>query len=199
MLKQSVSKTKESLVKSGIIHVGQEGHLRRASSTPVQAQRERLRRRYRPARNRLLFIGESPPASGRFFYCQDSGLYRAIRDAFRMVDSSISDDTFLEIFQNSGCYLIDACAGPVDHLDARSRRAACVAGEPALTRKIRQLEPAGIVTLTKSIRDNVKRAAAQAKWCGPILEVPYPGRWASHRKIFLECLVPQLEQLLAGR
>jgi len=165
----------------------------------VQAERERLRRRYRPARVRLLFIGESPPASARFFYRQDSGLYRVIRDTFRIVDPSITDVTFLEVFQNSGCYLIDACAGPVDHLDARSRRAACLAGEPALTRKIRQLEPAAIVTLVKSIRDNVRRAAARAGWRGPILELPYPGRWARHRKIFIEGLVPQLEQLFTGR
>ena len=160
---------------------------------------ERLRRRYRPARVRLLFIGESPPASGRFFYRQDSGLYRAIRDAFRMIDPSITDDTFLEIFQRSGCYLIDACAAPVDHLDANSRRAACLAGEPALTRRIRHLEPAAIVTLVKSIRDNVQRAAGHARWRGPILDLPYPGRWASHREIFLERLAPQLEQLFAGR
>jgi hypothetical protein len=59
---------------------------------------ERLRRRYRPARVRLLFIGESPPASGRFFYRQDSGLYGAIRDAFRGIDPSITDETFLGIF-----------------------------------------------------------------------------------------------------
>jgi hypothetical protein len=160
---------------------------------------ERLRRRYRPARVRLLFIGESPPASGRFFYRRDSGLYRAIRDAFRMIDRSITDDTFLDIFQGSGCYLIDTCPAPVDHLDAHSRRAACLAGESALARRIRHLEPAGIVTLVKSIRDNVQRAAGHARWRGPILDLPYPGRWARHRKIFLEGLAPQLERLLDGR
>ena len=165
------------------------------SNISVKDGRERLRRRYRPERIRLLFIGESPPASGRFFYRQDSGLYRAIRDTFRMIDPSITDDTFLEIFQKSGCYLIDACAGPVDHLDAHSRGAACLAGEPALARKIRQLRPAAIVALLKSIRGNVRRATARAGWSGPILELPYPGRWASHRKIFLERLVPQLNQL----
>jgi hypothetical protein len=160
---------------------------------------ERLRRRYRPECVRLLFIGESPPASGRFFYRRDSGLYRAIRDAFRVIDSSITDDTFLEIFRHSGCYLIDACAAPVDHLEAQSRRAACLASEPVLTRRIRHLQPAAIVTLVKSIRDNVTRAADNARWSGPILDVPYPGRWASHRKIFLERLAPHLEQLFAGR
>jgi hypothetical protein len=186
-------------MKSGIIQVGQQAHLIPATSATANGERERLRRRYRPACIRMLFIGESPPASGRFFYRQDSGLYRAIRDAFRMIDPSITDDTFLEIFQNSGCYLIDACTGPVDQLDARSRRAACLAGELALTRKIRRLEPAAILTLLNSIRDNVRRAAAQAGWRGPILELPYPGRWASHRKIFLERLVPQLKQLFTGR
>jgi len=30
--------------------------------------RERLRKRYRPSPVRILFVGESPPASGRFFY-----------------------------------------------------------------------------------------------------------------------------------
>ena len=146
----------------------------------------------------MLFIGESPPASGRFFYHRDSGLYRAIRDAFRLVDPSITDHGFLAIFQNSGCYLIDACVVPVDHLDARARRAACLAGEPALARKIRDLQPARIVTLLRSIQQNVRRAAVSAEWPGPILELPYPGRWASHRKIFLELLVPHLEWLLKG-
>lgn len=165
----------------------------------MKDERERVRRRYRPARIRLLFIGESPPASGRFFYQKDSGLYRAVRDTFRRVDSSITDDTFLRVFQELGCYLIDACAKPVDHLDARSRRAACLAGEPALSRKIRQFEPDAIVTLLKSIRGNVRRACAQAGWHGLVLEVPYPGRWASHRKIFLESLVPELEKLFNAR
>jgi len=160
---------------------------------------ERLRRSYRPERVRLLFIGESPPASGRFFYRRDSGLYRAIRDAFRTIDPSITDDTFLGIFQRSGCYLIDACAAPVDHLDRNSRRAACLASEPALARRIRRLEPAGIVTLVQSIEENVQRAAGRARWRGEMLAVPYPGRWVSHRKIFLERLAPRLQRLLAGR
>jgi hypothetical protein len=53
--------------------------------------------------------------------------------------------------------------------------------------------------IDSSIRANVRRAAAEAGWCDPILELPYPGRWASHRKIFLERIVPQLEQLFTGR
>ena len=158
--------------------------------------RERLRQRYRPALVQLLFIGESPPASGRFFYQQDSGLYRAIRDAFRAVDPSITDECFLAVFQAQGCYLIDTCATPVDHLDARSRRAACRANQAFLSHKILELEPVGIVTLLRSIQPIVRRAVERADWRGPMLEVPYPGRWARHREVFLRALVPHLRVLL---
>ncbi|MGB6941440.1 MAG: uracil-DNA glycosylase family protein [Bryobacteraceae bacterium] len=162
----------------------------------METGRERLRRRYRPAKVRLLFIGEAPPASGRFFYQRDSGLYRAIRDAFCSLDPSVTDEGFLDSFQNAGCYLIDACATPVDQLDARSRRAACLASEALLSRRISLLQPSAIVILLRSIRSNVRRAAESAGWEGPMIELPYPGRWARHRETFLRTLVPQLKDRL---
>jgi len=158
--------------------------------------REKLRRRYRPPQLRLLFIGEAPPASGRFFYNRDSGLYRAIRDAFRAADPSITDETFLPIFQSSGCYLIDLCPRPVDHLDRQSRRLAHLAAEPSLGRTIKRLQPQSIVILVRSIQRNVERAACCAGWHGPLTDLPYPGRWLHHRKIFLEALVPQLRDIV---
>lgn len=166
-----------------------------ASPASERAKRERLRRRYRPAHIRLLFVGESPPASGRFFYCRNSGLYRAMRDAFRRIDSSVTDKTFLDIFQNSGCFLIDACADPVDRLDPSSRRAKCLTSEPALSRRIRRLDPGAVVILVKAIEENVRRAAARGGYRGPIFELPYPGRWARHRESFLERVVPILKEL----
>jgi hypothetical protein len=145
---------------------------------------------------RLLFIGEAPPASGRFFYRRDSGLYRAIRDAFRAIDPSITDETFLPIFQRSGCYLIDLCPQPVDHLDGQSRRLAHVASEPSLCRRIKRLQPQSIVILVRSVRRNVERAACCAGWHGRLTDLPYPGRWVRHRKIFLDALAPQLNNIV---
>jgi hypothetical protein len=46
---------------------------------------------------------------------------------------------------------------------------------------------------------NVRRAINRAKWSGPLLEVPYPGRWARNRKIFLETMLPHLRMLLSSR
>jgi hypothetical protein len=144
----------------------------------------------------MLFIGESPPASGRFFYNRDSGLYRAVRDAFHLLDNSITDENFLAVFQQAGCYLVDACHDPVDQLKLVDRRKACLAGEALLSRRIRALQPEIIVSLVRSIGKNVERAALRASWRGTLLSVPYPGRWIQHRKVFLEVLVPHLKALL---
>src|SRR4051812_33943484 len=160
--------------------------------------RDQLRRRSLPHRLRLLFIGEAPPASGRFFYCCNSGLYRAIRDAFHLVQPSHTDADFLATFQASGCYLVDTCPYPVDRLDAKSRTAACLASEPLLTRAIRELRPPVIMTTVRSIRPVVERAALHSRWCGRLLDLPYPGRWAAHRKSFIAQLVPELAALPLG-
>ena len=159
-------------------------------------RREALRAGYRPQRVRMLFVGESPPASGRFFYNRDSGLYRALRDAFHLADESIGDENFLAVFQQAGCYLIDACRQPVDRLEPSARRTACLAGEALLSSDIRGLQPETIVTLVRSIRENVERAALRASWTGTMITVPYPGRWVQHRKVFLELLLPRVKALL---
>ena len=154
---------------------------------------------FRPARVRLLFVGESPPASGRFFDPGDSGLYRAMREAFQAVDPSINDENFLAVFQAAGCYLIDLCPRPVDHLDSKSRRAACRAGEAQLSNTIAQLQPEMIATLLRSIEGHVALAASRAGWHGPFLHLPYPGRWSRFRAAFVAAVVPVIGGLPLAR
>lgn len=153
-------------------------------------QRERLRRTYRPERVRFLFIAESPPASGRFFYRGDSGLYRAMREAFQAVDPSITDATFLRTFQSSGHYLVDLCSEPVDRLDAKSRRAECRGAEESLSKAIVQLRPAVIASVVRSIERNVLTAVSGTNWCGTMIHLPYPGRWLHNKNAFLNKLTP---------
>src|SRR6202789_3451182 len=109
------------------------------SRAKAAAARERLRGKYRPIKVRILFVGESPPASGRFFYHADSGLYRAIREAFVKAFPNLREADFLKLFRNLGCYLLDLCDRPVDHLQPRSRRKLCRAGEPRLAKSIATL------------------------------------------------------------
>lgn len=159
--------------------------------------RERLRRHYRPSPVRILFVGEAPPASGRFFYQADSGLYRAMRDTFVTAFPFLSESEFLNSFRSLGCYLVDLCGQPVDQMPRDARQCACRSGEIRLAGMIRRLKPKIIIAIVKSIGVNVRRARDRAGWSGPYLELPYPGRWHRQRIEFERRLVPLLLERLA--
>lgn len=162
----------------------------------TRRQREALQEKFRPEQIRLLFVGEAPPASGRFFYSGNSGLYRAMREAFKAVDPRINDENFLDVFQASGCYLVDLCPMPVDRLNTESRRRARSAGERRLRERLIELRPVKIAAMLRAIADHVTNSAVSANWRGEILELPYPGRWSRHRAKFVKALEPSLRELL---
>ena len=168
-----------------------------SKNTSALPAREHLRQRYRPDRVKILFVGEAPPASGRFFYQEDSGLYRAVRDAFLVAFPSLPTIEFLDAFRASGCYLVDLCGEPVDQMPRSMRMDICRAGEARLARTIQEFRPMVIVTLVRSIRAIVSRSQAAAGWSGPHLELPYPGRWKRHRVEFQRQLVPVLSKTLS--
>jgi hypothetical protein len=122
-----------------------------------------------------------------------------MRDAFRMIDPSINDENFLAVFQATGCYLVDLCPVPADHLDSKSRQSVCRASEELLSRKIARLQPAMIASLLRSIEGNVARAASRAHWCGPFIHLPYPGRWSRYRNAFVDTLTPTIRVLMRRR
>jgi hypothetical protein len=161
----------------------------------TRREREELRESFRPKRIRILFVGEAPPVSGRFFYSANSGLYHAMRDAFKAVNARIKDENFLSLFQASGCYLTDLYPKPVDHLDTESRRRARVAGERLLSGKLIRLRPEKIAPVLRAITNHVASAALRANWRCEVIELPYPGRWHRHRAEFLEALEPTLQEL----
>lgn len=157
---------------------------------------EKLRTSYRPAQVNMLFVGESPPASGRFFYRADSGLYRATRSAFVRAFPSLESVEFLDSFRQLGCYLIDLCDTPVDQLPKGERRNACAESELSLARQIVELQPRTMVSMVRSIAANIRRALGTAHWTGEYVELPYPGRWRRHQVTFEETLVPLLRREL---
>jgi hypothetical protein len=150
-----------------------------------RTEREALRRRFLPERVRLLFVGESPPAGGAFFYAGDSGLFRATRDAFREAFHGFDDgQSFLERFANVGCYLYDLCDEPVNRL-TNGRRAAHRAGEAQLTQTFVALRPQVIVVLLKSIAASVNRSVDAAGLAHVERHVlTYPSRWHQHRIVY---------------
>ena len=155
---------------------------------------ERLRQSYRPTLTRMLFVGESRPANGTFFYAGDSILHDAIRDGFLPTCQGFGGIGFLSYFAKLGCYVEDLCPEPVNQWKIRDPRrlAARDAGEAALAVRLTGLEPAVVVLVMKAIVPNVQRALSAATIASPVHALPFPGR-PRHRETF----VRNLSQIVA--
>lgn len=80
---------------------------------------ELIRYRYKPEKIRILFVGESRPVNGTFFYNENSNLYKNTKKTF---DDFYQINSFsLESFKSLGCWLYDICNQPVNHLNAVAR------------------------------------------------------------------------------
>jgi hypothetical protein len=148
------------------------------------AEQERLK--YKPYKIQLLFIGESPPSGGTFFYFANSNLYRAIKKGFSKVYGDFnSDGQFLSFFKGIGCYLDDLCLIPVNNLSTSVRDAERVRGIKPLSRRINEYEPKMIIIVMKAIQSNVLTAIQNSN-TKPIIEIiPFPGGSEKNR---LNCI-----------
>ena len=127
---------------------------------------ERQRRQYRPEKVQVLFVGESRPSSGRFFYDANSGLFRHTKHAFGEVytdRASMSGPEFLEFFRSLGCYLEDLCLEPVNNLPPEERNAKRAAYVRSLSGRIQTATPEAVVTVMCEIKSYVDRALAEAE------------------------------------
>ena len=130
---------------------------------------EAIRASYRPRRITTLFVGESAPHGGTFFYNQDSGLFREMRKAFH------GQDRFLDVFKQSGFYLDDLVLEPVNHMIPRDRRTACRQSVASFAKRLKDYKPAAIVILLRSIETIVAEAMHQAGLHYQPFCTPYPG------------------------
>jgi hypothetical protein len=130
---------------------------------------EEVRQSYRPDRITTLFVGESAPHGGTFFYNQDSGLFREIRKAFR------GDASFLDDFERNGFYLDDLVSEPVNHLGNKDRRRLCHAAVSSLVARLRDYNPQAVVILLRSIEPMVRSSIRDAGLSCQIYCTPYPG------------------------
>ena len=62
---------------------------------------ELIRQSYRPSKIVTLFVGESAPKSGKFFYIGNTALKRYMEDAMKAASLGGHDD-FLERFKSYG-------------------------------------------------------------------------------------------------
>jgi hypothetical protein len=152
---------------------------------------EKARADHRPRRIATLFVAESAPVGGSFFYYGNGQLGRYLRRAIEEVLTG--DDKFLERFRSYGWYLDDLVLAPVNHLKPRERRAAHLGAAQDLQRRIAEYRPLAIVCLLKSIGSIVRAAASGAGFDGPFFEVPFPGN-GQQRRFHLQMveIIPEL-------
>jgi hypothetical protein len=145
----------------------------------------------------VLFIGESPPTSGTFFYDANSILYAATREAFlRAVPDLADEQDFLRAFQRMGCYLEDLSLCPIDRLPKPEKRRARTEAVGGLAERLRGMTPRVGVVVVMEVRPHVERALTTARVSVPEMEaLPFPGQWWRKRYVEeLAVLVKEWQQ-----
>ncbi|TQS94359.1 hypothetical protein EU811_00800 [Arthrobacter sp. TS-15] len=117
-----------------------------------------LREQWKPTHVRLLLIGESAPDDGgdpnnrRFFYAeplsQADNLFRSVVVAFydsgKLTKGDLKEP-WLTRLRNDGVYLIDLASQPVNAISPAARRAALMASVDDCVRRVKELNPDGIL------------------------------------------------------
>jgi hypothetical protein len=134
---------------------------------------EELRRSFRPRRITTLFVGESAPKSGRFFYAGNSSLFYAMQRAFG------GKATFLADFKRSGFYLDDLVRVPVNKFAERERSAHRWDSVSSLAERLTEYKPEAIVIVMRAIKPMVLEAMRRAGIAYPPHCTPHPafGNW----------------------
>jgi hypothetical protein len=141
---------------------------------------ELFRQQNRPARILTLFVGESAPHSGKFFYLGNTALRRHMQEAIEAAKLGGFGD-FLERFKSYGWYLDDLVLSPVNELTKVERKAACLNAQKSLAERIAKYRPEAIVPLLLSIKDVVQGAARDAGSTAPCYPVPFAGMGQQNR------------------
>lgn len=155
---------------------------------------EAVRARYRPERIVTLFVGESAPYNGAFFYCGDSAMLRHMQ---RAVELALGEsDNFLDRFKAYGWYLDDLVLTPVNQLTKSQRKAKCLAAQPSLADRIATYRPEAIVSVLLVIKPFVDAAAIMAGITAPRYAVPFPGMGQQARfQADIAAIIPKLPRL----
>jgi hypothetical protein len=141
-----------------------------------ESRLEEVRARFRPEKIAILFVGESAPNSGRFFYKEDSNLYRHMRKAFGY------GDDFLAKFKSSCFYLDDLALEPINQIKASAaRKEARLRAIPSFAKRLAEYQPEAIVVLMRGIEPMVRLAMQQAQLSVPFQVVTFP---IHHKNVF---------------
>ncbi|MDP3385787.1 MAG: hypothetical protein Q8S24_01030 [Eubacteriales bacterium] len=155
---------------------------------------EKLRNHYKPDNVEVLFVGESRPQGGTFFYQGDSALYRETKKAF---DEFFREDVFtLNRFKNWNCWLYDICEDPVNGLGNHERKKEIHFNMPRLVDIIETLNAKAIIVCKKTfVESEIRNSRIMDNYCEgeSIFFLPFPGQ--GNQIKFREGLVKSLGEI----
>ena len=134
---------------------------------------EEIRRSFRPDAITTLFVGESAPQSGKFFYSGNSSLFYAMKRAFG------GQPMFLEDFKSKGFYLDDLVLVPVNKLEENERSRLRWSSTAGLAQRLLKYRPEAVVIVMQAIKPMVREAMRGAGLSYQPFCTPHPafGNW----------------------
>lgn len=145
------------------------------------------RNRYKPLKIAVLFIAESPPSSGGYFYSEKTigkdHLFRETMKALefwpsgRPMRKGWDKRSMLNEFCSLGFFLIDICEFPVDKLRPRERRISTLRGALTLQGRVEALCPDRILIVKKTVFKPATQALSETGFAGRVLNaepLPFP-------------------------
>jgi hypothetical protein len=145
---------------------------------------KKFRKKYRPKKIKVLFIAESPPVSGKYFYFENQAGYKASLFGNMMKAlyakeyedklSSRNKKYFLSKFQKDRFFLIDTYETPINNKSNAERREIIRKNLPRLLKEIKVLTKYGtkIILIKKTTVCEILREPLKDKVIG---ELPFPG------------------------
>ena len=153
---------------------------------------EKLRDTFRPQPIITLFVGESPPHAGTFFYMENSVLYHSMKESFSGAAN------FLAEFKAKCFFLDDLVLYPINKIKEKERKERRWKGVPSLAQRMADYRPAAVVVLICAIEEMVVDSMSQAGlYHVPHHVTPFPGRY--HRDRFKEKMAEIIPKLPTGQ
>ncbi len=145
---------------------------------------EELRKSFHPDCITTLFVGESAPGSGRFFYSGNSSLFRGMKRVFG------NRETFLEDFKKKGFYLDDLVLAPINKLERQERSRRREEAVPELAKRLVEYKPKAVVVVMRAILPKVRQAMRMAGISYEPFCVPHPafGNWTRFNNAMTEII-----------
>ncbi len=158
---------------------------------------ERLRESYKPEKIKILFVGESAPAGGAFFYDGNPHIFTTnIRKTFEMaLDVTLRDNKeFISYFKDKQCYLDDLSHKPINHLPPAERVAMLQKSVEPLSKRLRDMNPDVVIIVMLGIQGYVHQAVELSGVTSRVEAAHFP---ASHfLPQFREIVIPILKEYI---